>query len=500
MPTKVKPKPFIRGAGILLPITALPSNYGIGTLGASAYEFIDFLKAAGQKYWQVLPAGPTSYGDSPYQSFSAFAGNPYFIDFDILIEEALLTKEDVFALDWGEDPANVDYEKIFDSRFQVLQIAFQNSKHMKTENYQTFCTENSCWLQSYSLYMALKFHFDNQEWLLWPEDIRLRNSKTVRMYEKDLKNLIDFFKFCQFKFYEQWAKVKSYANEKGIQIIGDIPIYVALDSADVWTATNLFQLDESGHPIKVAGVPPDAFSKTGQLWGNPLYDWQAMEKENFAWWKRRMEFSAKLYDIIRIDHFIGVVQYYAIPAGDTTAVNGQWQVGPGQKLVDAINSAIGDTQVIAEDLGVSAPNVKKLLKKTGYPGMKIIQFAFDGNPANEHLPYYYTANMAVYGGTHDNQTLVGYFCSKKEKDLKLVMNYLNVNHKKEIPWAVIRTLYQSVANTVLFQAQDILELPNSARMNFPSTIGTNWRWRLTKGQLTDKIAKKLRRLTRIYGR
>ncbi|HEX3037752.1 MAG TPA: 4-alpha-glucanotransferase [Oscillospiraceae bacterium] len=500
MPTKSKAKPFVRGAGILLPITALPSNYGIGTLGASAYEFIDFLKAAGQKYWQVLPVGPTSFGDSPYQSFSAFAGNPYFIDFDLLIEKGLFTQEDVSAFDWGENPSSVDYAKIFASRFQVLQLAFQHSKQKRSKEYQAFCTENSFWLQDYSLYMALKFHFKNQEWLLWPEDIRLRNPQAIRNYEKELKDQIDFWKFCQFQFYEQWANVKSYAKDSGIQIIGDIPIYVALDSADVWTATNLFQLDESGHSIKVAGVPPDAFCESGQLWGNPLYDWQAMEKEDFAWWKRRMAHSAKLYDIIRIDHFIGAVQYYAIPAGDKTAENGAWQVGPGQKLTDAINSAIGNAKVIAEDLGVSLPAVKKLLKKTGYPSMKIIQFAFDGNPKNEHLPYNYTANMAVYGGTHDNETLAGYFSGKKTKELKFAMSYLNVRHKKEIPWAVIRTLYQSVANTVLFQAQDILELPNSARMNFPSTIGTNWCWRLENGQLTAKIAKKLKHLTQIYGR
>ena len=500
MPTKTKNNQLIRGAGVLLPIASLPSNYGIGTLGASAYQFIDFLKSAGQKYWQVLPVGPTSFGDSPYQSFSAFAGNPYFIDFDILIDEGLITEAEVSAFDWGEDSTNVDYAKIFDSRFQVLETAFKRSVHKKTQEYKTFCTDNVCWLQDYSLYMAIKFHFDNHEWLLWPEDIRVRSPQAIQNYERELKDQIDFWKFCQFKFFEQWTKVKKYANRNGIQIIGDIPIYVALDSADVWTAGNLFQLDENKRPIKVAGVPPDAFSETGQLWGNPLYDWQAMENDGFSWWKRRMKFSAKLYDIIRIDHFIGVVKYYAIPACDKTAKNGQWQVGPGKKLTDAIDSSIGDSKVIAEDLGVSAPGVKKLLKETGYPCMKIIQFAFDNNPTNEHLPYNYTSNMVVYGGTHDNETLAGFFCEKKLKDLTFVMDYLNIEKKKQIPWAIIRTAYQSVADTAILQAQDILQLPNSARMNFPSTVGNNWRWRLTEGQFTDSIAKELKHLAQIYGR
>lgn len=503
MPVKLKNKQFVRGAGILLPITSLPSCYGIGTLGKPAFEFINFLKSAGQKYWQVLPVGPTSYGDSPYQSFSAFAGNPYFIDFDILIAEGLLTKEEVSAFDWGTDPENVDYAKQFQSRFPILRKAFRRSKHSDKEEYKIFCEKNAFWLPNYSLYMALKFYFDNHEWLLWPEDIRFYKPQAVQHYEEKLKEEIDFWKFCQFKFFEQWEALKNYANENGIQIIGDIPIYVALDSADVWASADLFQLDENRHPTKVAGVPPDAFSTTGQLWGNPLYNWQVMEQDGFAWWKRRMEFSAKLYDVIRIDHFIGVVQYYAIPAGDDTAENGSWQEGPGKKLTDAINQAIGDAKVIAEDLGVAVPKVTKLLQKNGYPGMKIIQFAFDGNPENWHLPYLYTANMVVYGGTHDNDTLVGFYQSRKRKELKFIMDYLNVKHKKEIPWAIVRTLYQSTADTVIFQVQDVLELPNSARINVPSTIGTNWLWRMTEGQMEElqtKVSKKLRRLTQLYGR
>ncbi len=500
MPAKYKKNQLSRGAGVLLAVSSLPSNYGIGALGAEAFQFIDFLKSAGQKYWQVLPVGPTSYGDSPYQSFSAFAGNPYFIDLDILIDETLITLDEVQSYDWGSSAVDVDYAKIFESRFKILHTAFHKSKHMNTKAYRAFCKENAYWLNDYSLYMALKFQFENHSWLLWPDEIRFHRTEAVRTYTELLKGEIDFWKFCQFKFFEQWHKVKKYANENGIKIIGDIPIYVALDSADVWTHSTLFQLDAERRPIKVAGVPPDAFSKDGQLWGNPLYDWNTMEQSGFDWWKKRMEYSVKIYDIIRIDHFIGVVRYYAIPAGESTAVNGSWQTGPGIKLTDAIDSAIGDAQIIAEDLGVVVPAVKKLLKRTGYPGMKVMQFAFDGDPTNEHLPCNYTRNMVVYGGTHDNETLVGHFTDMKSKDAQYAKRYLDVKKKKNIPNAMIRAGYASVANTVIFQAQDILFLPNNCRMNFPSTIGTNWRWRLHKGQLNAGLAKKLSGLVEVYGR
>ncbi len=500
MSIKSKKKQLARGAGILLAISSLPSDYGIGTFGVQSFKFIDFLKDAGQKYWQVLPIGPTSFGDSPYQAFSAFAGNPYFIDLDILIDEALLTLDEVKSCDWGDSAVKVDYAKIFHSRFQVLNLAFNRSKHINNKEYWAFCNENAYWLNDYSLYMALKFKFDNKSWLFWPIDIRFYEAKAVKTYSEQLEKEIDFWKFCQFKFYEQWNKVKQYANENGVKIIGDIPIYVALDSADVWAHSALFQLDAERRPVRVAGVPPDAFSKDGQLWGNPIYDWDAMERSGFDWWKKRMEFSAKIYDIIRIDHFIGVVQYFAVPAGEPTAVNGSWQTGPGHKLTDAIDSSIGDVQVIAEDLGISVPKVKKLLKKTAYPCMRVLQFAFDGNPENEHLPCNYTSNMVVYGGTHDNETLMGHFAEMKTKNTQYAKEYLNVKRGKDIPKAILRAAYASVANTVIFQAQDILFLPNSARMNFPSTIGTNWRWRLKKDQLMDELAQNLNHLAQVYGR
>lgn len=499
MPVK-KVKRLGRGAGILLPVSSLPSNYGIGTFGDEAFAFIDFLKEAGQSYWQVLPLGPTSFGDSPYQSFSAFAGNPYFIDLDLLIEEGLITSNEVASYDWGSNAAEVDYAKIFSSRFQILHLAFSRSAHEKTESFQEFQKDNEYWLDDYCLFMALKFHFDNRSWQEWPKDIRFHEESAVKHYSKILADEIRFWKFCQFKFFEQWGKVKTYANESGIRIIGDIPIYTALDSADVWTHSALFQLDEERRPTKVAGVPPDAFSKDGQLWGNPLYNWDRMEKDAFDWWKKRMHYSAKLYDVIRIDHFIGVVRYYAIPVENTTAAGGSWQIGPGKKLTDAIDSAIGNAQVIAEDLGVLGSDVKRLLKQTGYPGMKVLQFAFGNGPENDYLPYRYTSNTVVYGGTHDNDTLLGYLEKAKRKEIRFMKEYLGVKRKKDIPRALLREAYASVADTVIFQLQDLLLLPNSARMNYPSTIGTNWKWRLEKGQLKPELAKTLNRLVYLYGR
>lgn len=499
MPIK-KSRQLGRGSGVLLPVSSIPSDYGIGTLGAEAFAFIDFLKEAGQTCWQVLPVGPTSFGDSPYQSFSAFAGNPYFIDLDLLIQEGLITAGETASYDWGSNATEVDYAKIFASRFEILHHAFSRSAHEKTDTFQEFLKDNEYWLNDYCLFMALKFYFQNQSWQGWPEDIRFYEKSAVKSYSKILADEVRFWKFCQFKFFEQWGRIKSYANEKGIRIIGDIPIYTALDSADVWTHSELFQLDEERRPTKVAGVPPDAFSKDGQLWGNPLYDWDKMELDGFDWWKKRMYYSAKIYDIIRIDHFIGVVRYYAIPAKNTTAAGGSWQSGPGEKLTDAIDSAIGNAQVIAEDLGVLGPDVKRMLKKTGYPGMKVLQFAFGNGPENDYLPCRYTNNTVVYGGTHDNDTLLGYLEKAKRKEVRFIKDYLGVNRKKDIPKALLREAYASVADTVIFQAQDLLLLPNSARMNFPSTIGTNWKWRLEKGQLNRKLAEELSHLAYIYGR
>lgn len=490
-----------RGAGILLPISSLPSPYGIGTFGAEGYKFVDMLVQARQKYWQVLPLGPTSYGDSPYQSFSAFAGNPYFIDLDYLVEEQLLTHDEINEYDWGDNPSYVDYEKLFKSRFLVLRKAFSKSTHKRTKKYAEFCEENSYWLDDYSLYMSLKEYFNSVEWLLWDEDIRFREEKAVEYYKKKLKKDIDFWKFCQFKFFEQWSKLKAYANKKGVQIIGDIPLYVALDSSDVWVNGDLFELDQKRQPINVAGVPPDQFSASGQRWGNPLYDWKAMEADGFTWWRERMKSSAALYDVIRIDHFIGIVRYFSIPSEYETAEKGVYRKGPGKKLTNVIDEAVGDAKIIAEDLGIVVPEVIRLLKQTGYPGMKILSFAFDSGPNNEYLPHNYTnTNQVVYGGTHDNETLVGYFKKQTEEEIRYAYEYQNVDNIWDLCTSIIRTAYASPSNVAIFQIQDILLLDNSSRMNTPSTLGGNWQWRLVPESIKEEDIKMLETLTCIYGR
>lgn len=500
MMNEKKDRALKRGAGLLLPISSLPSPYGIGTLGKEAYKFVDYLVEAGQKYWQVLPVGPTSYGDSPYQSFSAFAGNPYFIDLDYLVEEGLITKAQIKKFPWGDNAEYIDYATVYGSRFQILRMAFNNSTYAETKEYAQFEKDNEYWLDDYSLYMAVKFKFDNQEWSKWDYDIKARQPEAIDRYKEELKDDIAFWKFCQFKFFEQWNKLRVYANESGIEIIGDIPIYVAMDSADVWAHKDLFELDEDFEQINVAGVPPDAFSEDGQLWRNPLYNWNRMEECDFEWWKQRMASNSKIYDYIRIDHFIGVVNYYSIEAGCENAKEGVWRQGPGKKLTDAIDSAIGDAKIIAEDLGIVSPAVRELLAETGYPGMNIIEFAFDGGPTNSHLPHNYKPNSLVYGGTHDNETVVGYFSSRSAADLKYAYKYLGVTKKSEIPAAVLRAAYASVAAIAIFQVQDILELGNEARMNTPSTVGDNWKWRMLKGSLTKKKAKELKELAEFYAR
>jgi len=488
-----------RGAGILLPISSLPSPYGIGTFGKEAYHFVDQLHEAGQRYWQVLPLGPTSYGDSPYQSFSAFAGNPYFIDLDMLIEEELLERSDVEKLDWGDKEDSVSYEALWENRYQILRQAYIKSNHKQSEKYQAFVEENKDWVEDYALFMACKAHFEHQEWLKWDEDIRLRKPEAVLRYQQMLSDDIDFYVFLQYKFYEQWSRLKEYANEQDIEIIGDMPIYVALDSSDVWIHPELFELDEERKPINVAGCPPDAFSDDGQKWGNPLYDWKAMEKEDFAWWKRRMAGAAKLFDVVRIDHFIGVVRYYVIPA-DESAKEGHYEWGPGEKLTKALDEARGTTRIIAEDLGVMIPEVGELLDKVGYPGMKVIEFAFDGNNKNPYLPHMYTRNCIAYGGTHDNETLRGYYDNVSKEDLAYALQYTDSSSRDELIHQIFLMTYRSVADTVIFQMQDVLEKGNEARMNLPSTIGENWRWRLKKNEFTKKQINWLKNLSIIYGR
>lgn len=493
---------FDRSAGILMPISSLPSPYGIGTFGESAYDFVDHLVAARQKFWQVLPLGPTSFGDSPYASFSAFAGNPYFIDLDILIEEGLLDREYVNSFMWNLEEQYVDYGLIYNSRFEVLRTAFTNSNHEESEKYKVFLRENEYWLEGYCLYSACKNKFEGTSWTDWESEIKYRDEQSIQELKEELKDDIEFYKFVQYKFYEQWNQLKDYANEKGIEIIGDIPLYVAMDSADVWQHTELFQLDEELNPTKVAGVPPDVFSETGQRWGNPLYDWKKLEAEDFSWWRKRMEHSARLYDVIRIDHFIGMVKYYAIPAEDEDARNGTWEKGPGLKLIKVINESIGNKKIIAEDLGVQMPEVVKVLEKSGYPGMKVLEFAFDGNRKNDHLPYYWTQNTVAYGGTHDNDTLMGYFTGLQSWELGYVREFMECRNGsiEDLVDKIFRAAYASVADLVIFQMQDVLKVGNIGRMNLPSSMGTNWRWRMLQGQFGPEEIEKLRYLCDIYGR
>lgn len=490
----------MRASGILLPVSSIPSAYGIGSFSKEAYEFVDFLEKAGQSYWQILPLGPTGYGDSPYQSFSTFAGNPYYIDFEELIEEGLLTKEQCEECDWGGSEAYVDYEKIYKSRFRVLKEAFDNSRLEDNEGFQAFVAENAFWLSDYSLYMAVKDSYKGKSWSEWDGDIRLRKPEAIEKYAEKLKEEILFYEFQQYLFDTQWRKLKKYANDKGVKIIGDIPIYVALDSADTWANPELFQLDENRRPTGVAGCPPDAFSATGQLWGNPLYKWDYHKETEYAWWIQRISYCYKLYDVVRIDHFRGFDEYYNIPFGDTTAEFGRWEKGPGYDLFKVMKKKIGNKPVIAEDLGFLTPTVNQLLKKSSYPGMKVLQFAFDSREESDYLPHNYTANSVVYTGTHDNDTTVGWYQTISRRDRSFARKYLNIKTGRELEWNFIRAALGSVSDTAVIPMQDYLGLGSEARINVPSTLGTNWKWRMTKGQIPEGLAEKIYDLCKLYGR
>ena len=490
----------MRASGILLPVSAIPSRFGIGTFSKEAYEFVDFLAQAGQRYWQILPLGPTGYGDSPYQSFSTFAGNPYYIDLEQLIEKGWLTEADCENVDYGSHEAYVDYEKIYFSRFKVLFKAFQNSRIEKDPEFVAFISENKVWLEDYALYMAIKDSKGGISWAEWEEDIKLREEKSLLIYKEELKEQVLFYQFQQFLFQKQWMKLKEYANEKGILIVGDIPIYVAFDSADTWANPELFQLDEACIPVAVAGCPPDAFSATGQLWGNPLYRWDYHKETGFAWWLRRMEHSFKLYDVVRIDHFRGFDEYYAIPYGDQTAEFGHWEQGPGYDLFKTMKEKLGNKPVIAEDLGFLTPSVLKLVKKTGYPGMKILQFAFDASETSSYLPHNYQANSVVYTGTHDNDTTLGWFKQLNRHDRAFAKKYLDIRSNKEIEWKFIRAALSCVSDMAIIPMQDYLGLGSEARINTPSTLGDNWKWRRVQGQLGEELALKIYDTCKLYGR
>ena len=489
----------MRTSGILMPIFSLPSDYGIGSFGKEASEFVDFLHKAGQSYWQILPMSPTNYGDSPYQSFSSFAGNPYFIDIETLIEKGLLTKREADSFDFGNNPQKIDYEKLYNNRLPLLKIAF--SRFKADENYELFKKENSYWLYDYALFMALKKANSDKDFYEWDKALCLYERSAIDAKASEYKKELEFYCFLQYEFMLEWLSLKEYANKKGIKIIGDIPIYVALDSAEVWSRPELFLLDKNKKPTAVAGCPPDAFSDDGQLWGNPLYNWAYMQKDGFVWWKQRISHALKLYDFIRIDHFRGFESFYAIPYGQKTAKGGKWIKGPDYKLFKALTEEFGkDLPIIAEDLGYITPAVDKLLKRTGFKGMSVLQFAFDSDGENRYLPHNHIKNSVVYTGTHDNSTVMGWAESVDSDTLAVARKYLSASDSESFNWTMMRTALMSVADTAILMMPDLIGLDDTARINEPSTIGGNWTWRIEKGCINDWLAGIVRENTALYGR
>ena len=490
-----------RSSGILMPIFSLPSNYGIGTIGKCAYDFIDFLYESNQKYWQVLPVGPISYGNSPYQSFSTFAGNPYFIDLDLLIEEGMLTFDDVCKIDWGSDKETIDYGKIYEHRYDVLKIAYKNGLKSYRNEFETFKEENDKWLKEYALFMACKRHFDMKAWMDWPDELlRLHDDETCNIYREKLHHDVELFEFIQYLFYKQWDIMMRYAHSKGIEIIGDVPIYVALDSSDVWSEPQWFDLDKDNKPVALSGCPPDAFSATGQLWGNPLYRYDRMKEDGYGWWIRRIEGALKLFDVIRIDHFRGFEAYWSVPYPAENAIHGQWIKGPGMDLIGILNTWFDHPQYIAEDLGTLTPEVIQLVKDSGLPGMKILEFAFDTREPGNYMPYTYTENSICYIGTHDNAVLKQWKEELPKEDLQYAMDYLGIKNEDELVWGMVCVGMSSVSRLFIAQMQDYLELGAFSRINTPSTADGNWMWRMKENAIHPELINKIAHLTELYGR
>ena len=491
----------MRRSGILMPISSLPSPWGIGTLGAEARRFADFLAAGGQSCWQILPVGPTSFGDSPYQSFSSFAGNPYFIDLDFLAADGLLEPSEFQDLNWGEDRSRVDYGLLYQNRYPVLRRACSRLLARNWPDFAAFCREQADWLEDYALFMALKGTYGGASWFQWPEELRLRRPAALAAVREELAGEMDFWRAVQYLFFRQWDALKDYVNGLGVSIIGDLPIYVAGDSADVWADPEQFQLDEKGLPTEVAGCPPDDFAQDGQLWGTPLFDWERMKKDGYAWWLRRIAFQFRLYDTLRIDHFRGFDSYYAIPYGETTARNGRWRPGPGIGFFQTVNRVLGKKAIIAEDLGFLTPSVRKLLQDSGYPGMKVLECAFDSrDTGSDFLPHCYPAHCVAYTGTHDNDTVQGWMASAPKRDAAYAKAYLRLSKREGYHWGMIRSVWASPADLAVIQFQDLLGLGSEARMNTPSTLGNNWRWRTLPGTFDEKLSRRLYRETQVYQR
>ena len=489
----------MRESGILMHISSLPGPYGIGTMGKEAYRFIDFLKKSGQSYWQILPVTPTGYGDSPYQSCSTYAGNHYLIDLDLLVAEGFLKKSELTKINWSDEPSRVNFGHLYNHRLDVLRLAYR--RFQPDEAYDRFCHANDSWIWDFAMFMALKEKHGGKPWHQWEDPLKFRDDAALTDAWYALEEEIRFHCFIQYLFHTQWEKLRAYAQANGVRIIGDVPIYVPYDSADVWSNPHLFYLDEALAPIAVAGCPPDGFNADGQLWGNPLYRWQVHKQENFSWWVQRMCAAGNRYDMVRLDHFRGFESYWAVPYGDETARNGKWMPGPGMDFVTAMHTRLPHVKMIAEDLGFLTKEVKDLQKASGYPGMKVLTFAFDSREPSDYLPHTYTQNSVCYTGTHDNMTTRQWFDTAPKAAVKYAREYMRIDPKEGDVWGTIRTAMASVSDLCVIPIQDYLELGGEARMNFPGTQSSdNWTWRATKGYLTGSLSKRIYRLTEIYGR
>ena len=501
----------MRASGVLLPIFSLPGKYGIGCLSDEAYHFVKYLKKAKQKYWQILPVGPTSYGDSPYQSFSTFAGTPYFISLESLIRDGLLTEEECDKVDMGDDEESIDYGKMYEGRYKLLRKAYRRAKAGSDKEFKKFTKKNEAWLHDYAMFMAIKDSYEGKSFLEWEEPLRTRDKEALDKFYKKNKSKVTFYEWLQYEFFTQWMKFKKFANKNGVKIIGDIPIYVACDSADTWANPELFQMDENYKPTRVAGCPPDAFAAKGQLWGNPLYRWDYHKKTGYKWWISRVQACLTMYDVIRIDHFRGFDQYYSIAGDAEDAVDGYWEDGPNVDLFKAIKKELGQIDIIAEDLGYMTDTVRKMVRETGFPNMKVLEFAFDARDAkdggddkpNDYLPFTYDHNCVVYTGTHDNETLKGWLSSITEEEVAMARDYVGLDKKAsqdDIVKGMIRAAYASPADYCIIPMQDYLCLDNSARINTPSTTGENWKWRMKKEYLTKGLRKEMKKLVTTYWR
>ncbi len=489
----------MRSSGILMHITSLPGPYGVGTMGKQAFSFVDFLKEAGQKKWQILPLTPTGFGDSPYQSCSTFAGNHYLIDLDALVEEELLKAEELAGIRWCRKEEKADFGLLYRSRLRVLRLAY--SRFEGGIGFDVFCADNALWLPDFALFMALKERHGGKPWYEWEEDLKHRRSAAMARSRKELADEIRFYCFVQFLFFRQWNDLHTYANENGIDIIGDVPIYLPLDSVEVWSNPELFELDENLNPVAVAGCPPDGFTEDGQLWGNPLYRWDLHKQQDYKWWLTRLRYAGKLYDVIRLDHFRGFEAYWSVPYGDKTARNGKWVKGPGMSFVRALKQELPGLPLIAEDLGFLTQEVLDLRDAGGWPGMKVLQFAFDPKEPSDYLPHTYIQNTVCYTGTHDNMTMRQWFETATAQEVEFAVRYMALTKKEGYVWGTIRTALASVSDTCIIQMQDYLNLGGRARMNFPGTLAdSNWTWRAKDGIINKDLAKKIRELTRCYAR